>query len=31
MALFQTFQMSVELYEMQGRKMLLSTLPDPNL
>jgi len=31
MALFQTFQMTVELYAMQARKMDLSTLPNPNL
>jgi hypothetical protein len=31
MALFQTFQMTVELYATQGRNMQLSALPDPNL
>jgi hypothetical protein len=30
MALFQTFQMTLELYAMQGRKMRMSALPDPN-
>jgi hypothetical protein len=30
MALFQTFQMTVELYAMQALKMHLPTLPEPN-